>query len=1055
MEIFYRIKRLFRHRMPALLFGFMALALFSPGAVLAEAGQGLRQTGGFELRGTVTDEAGEGIPGVNVSVKNSGTGTITSLNGEYGLRVKAGDIVVFSFVGYKSAERKVGSRTKIDVQLEPNVEELDEVVVVGYGVQKKVNLTGAVARIDAEALESRPIRNISEGIQGTMPGVSVLSQGGQPGASSSIMIRGITSVNSGGPLVIVDGIQSTMDDINTADVESISVLKDAASAAIYGARAAEGVILITTKSGKSGKLKVSYNGNYTIKSPGRKPEINDSWTHAEYANTAFVNEGKSAPYSAEEIALMKDPNVSAFISPNAGGSDNEWTFVSNTDWSDLLLQETYAQNHDLAVSGGGDVTTYRVSGAWSDQVGMFDEYGDDSYTRYNFRLNMENKLIKDILTLKTNISYSNEEFQLPVSDYNKMLDMIYAMGSNIPVYDPNGNYARFRNQRQPVQTLAEGGFINKGIQNTQGNMTLVWKPLDGLVLTGIGGLRLRDYIRTDWARTYNKYRPDGTIEKSGPWNRAEGENSLTELTENRLYATTQLLANYMKSFGKHDINVLAGASSEYQETETISVGTNGVLGNELPSLGLGSNEGLTKSFSHPEWALLSYFSRVKYAYDNRYLFEANVRVDGSSKFSNKHRWGTFPSFSLGWRVSEESFMQNQSVISNLKFIGSWGQLGNQSGLGTYDHISKYEMEQKKYYDFPGEDGQWMLVKSLASEDRTWETSEVLNVGATVGFFDNRLQMEGNYFVKKTRDMLVNFEVPAVIGIKVPKGNFGDLETKGWDLVISWKDQLSNGLKYGFAFNMADQKNKLIDYAVDVNTVTPGLNRPMEGYPLFNVWGLETNGFIQTQEEADDPTIAKIPSGGVSKPGDIRYVDKNGDGVISNDDAVYLGDQSPRYEYGFSANASWKNFDFSIFFQGVAKRSQYLDVGMVGVFSEVYNNNTYTFQNDYWTPENTNADYPNPRAGYKNNYALSDWWLQDAAYVRLKNLQVGYTLPKTLSRKIRVNRLRVYFSGENLWESSELVKAYDPELYTLNYNSKTVRRQYPIMRSYSFGLNLTL
>lgn len=989
-----------------------------------------------KVTGRVLDAKGEPIIGATIMEKGTSNGTITDFDGNFILEVSDGASIEISYIGYQTQLLSADINKLMSVTLKEDTKVLEEVVVVGYGTQKKVNLTGAVESVDSEVIENRPIRSATDALQGAVSGLTVQSGTGQPGEFSSFKIRGNTSVNSGGALVIVDGMPGDLNLVNPQDIESISVLKDAASAAIYGARAAEGVILVTTKSGKSEKVKVEYSGNFSFNTPTRLPKSNTGLNHALLSNEAFTNAGLAVQFPDDAIQALKDPSVTAIA------KGNDWIYTDNMDWISLMFDHSTQQNHNLTVSKASNGLKYLFSAGWLDQNGLFSEYGPDNYDRFNLRSNVTVDLIKDKLSFDSKITYShtNKKYHPQFGGWSIPYITFIQAGPNMPIYDPNGNYSRYRMQANPVQALREGGEGSTIGQKLEGIFTLSYKPVKGLTLKAVGGGTVTNNQYKEFRRQYGKYGPNGLISMgAGQY----GDNSIVQQSDYNKYLTGQLLAEYQLKLNKHDVSILGGWSVEENEYQWLSAKRTNIVGNEVPALGLGSTDGWSNDATQTDWALVSGFMRLNYDYADKYLFEANFRADASSRFSKKNRWGIFPSFSAGWRITEEEFMKDQNIFSNLKLRASWGQLGNQNGLGLYDHIAQYTISG--YYPFASGLGQWAYVANLPSEDRTWETVEMTNIALEMGFLDNRLTVTGEYFIKKNKDMLVSIEMPSVIGITVPTGNYGELEVKGWDFSIGWNDRIGD-FNYSAKFNLSDQKDKLVDYGVEYNGFTAGVNQKIQGYSLGSIFGYKTDGYFQTQEEVDNYAVINRS---VVGPGDIKYIDKDNDGKISApNDLEYLGTTTPRFVFGLSLNASWREWDFGAMFQGVGKRNFYLSTEIMAPFSVTWGNFSYEMHNDYWTPENPDAALPRHYAGSSHNYAISDHWLQNAAYVRLKNLQLGYSFKKELINKIGLEKVRIYFSGDNLFEFSKLNKNFDPEL------TSTAGYIYPIMRNYSFGINVT-
>lgn len=990
------------------------------------------------ITGKVTsEEDGEGLPGVNVVVKGENRGTVTDLDGNYRIEVPSTEsVLIFSSVGFTSKEVTVGGQTAVNVTLSPDITALGEIIVVGYGTQQKVNVTGAVSQVTSDVLEDRPVSSVSQALQGRIPGVTVQQTSGAPGSNADIKVRGFSSLNSGGALTIIDGVPGNMNNIHPNDIESISVLKDAASAAIYGARAAEGVILITTKKGKANApLSVQYRTFFSLKKPTRFPEMNSAVKNAQLGNLAFTNAGSSPLYPQQFIDAYSDPTITAI--PRADGSD--WDYVADFDWADYFLDQSFQQSHNVSLSGGGEKSTYLISGTWLDENGYFSEYGPDNFDRYTFRVNLTNELIPDKLKLETWLSLVNAKQMAPSREYDYIMQTIFQAGPNMPLYNPDGTYARYRQQQNTLQMIEQAGFDETKTNRFEGRMALTWNVTEDLSLKALGGYNVNWTDGLLWGRAYEKFSPAGV--RNIGW--VNQPNRVVKRAGYNRYYTTQIQADYVKSFGNHNLHVLVGGSVEENYDESTETTRFNILGNEVPALNLGDAEGATNDWSAGDWALVSGFARINYDFMGRYLLEANVRADGSSRFPAKNRWGIFPSVSAGWRISDEVFMQDQNIFSNLKLRASYGQLGNQSGLGLYDHVAVYRVADQ-LIPFPNGVEQQVFNPQLPSQERTWETISTTNIGLEMGFLEDKLLVEADYFIKHNEDMLVGIELPSVIGIGVPTGNYGELETKGWEALVEWRDEIKSiGLKYNVRFNMHDYKDKITDLEQEFAEPSLGFQN-IQGYPINSIFAYEADGYFQTEEEVDNWAFQNANT----SPGDIKYIDQDGDDVISApNDVIFAGTTNPRYSYGINLGASWNGFDLSLFFQGVAKRSFYLDQNILAAFRNPWDNSSFEAQNDYWTPENPDARFPRPLLQGNQNWVNSTHWLQDASYIRLKNFQFGYNLPSSLLQKIRFEAVRVYFSGEDLWERTGLI-LFDPEI------SSTNARVYPLNRSYSLGLNIT-
>lgn len=1016
------------------------------------------------VKGMVHGENNLPLAGASVLIRSSRTnfttGTKSDTAGIFTVRIPVGGPYSFTFsvIGYQSQtlsgyNLKEGSTFALDVELKPSVKNLDQVVVVGYGTQKKVNLTGAVASLSADAFENRPIKSAVDAMQGTIAGLTVQSSNGQPGTFSTFKIRGQTSINSGGALVIIDGIPGNLNQVNYLDIESISVLKDAASAAIYGARAAEGVILVTTKQAKSDKVAVEYSGNYAYKMPTRLPKPTTGLRFMQMANEAAEAVNAADPFPQAAFDAYSKGIVSI---PNG----SSWIFTSNTDWVDLLMKRASQQDHNITLSKSStNGLKYLFSAGWMGQDGLFKKYAPDSYNQYNFRSNISCDIIKNVLRFDSRVSYTNsDQDYIPTAWAGWTIPYVIfvQMGPTMPVYDANGRYARYRKQSNAMQLLQQGGTGYNKQQRLNGAFTLDFYPIKDLKLSAFGGATMSNTSIMEFNRTAERWGPLGLLDNP-PVVGQGGLSNVMVSKDNSNYLTGQLTATYKKKIDAHEFSILGGVSYENSKYDYLQGYRTSIIANILPALDLGTS-GINNTASPSyEWSLFSTYARLNYSYKSKYLFEANFRADASSRFSTRHRWGKFPSFSAGWRISEEGFMKNQKVISNLKLRSSWGQTGNQNGLGYYDYIAQYAVGG--YYPFPNEpQAQWVLASGLPSSERTWETVEVMNEGIDIGFMNNRLNVTGDYFIKTNKNMLMNVAVPSVIGISVPTGNFGELRTQGWEVAVTWKDKIKK-VNYNIGLNLSDQLDKLIKYANTTIAATYGgpgngggfSSSYTQGYPMGAIFGYKTAGYFQTAADAASyPHIGNNPA---VTAGDIKYLDLSGpggksDGKIDQFDLTYIGNSAPRFVFGITLGADWNGFDFSALIQGVGKRDYYLASDAVSPFLFPYGNNAFTYEENYWKPGNPNALLPRNSNNTTWNYQSSDHWVQNAAYVRLKNLQIGYTIDSRTTQKLLKTKLRIYFSGENICEYSKLLNAFDPEL------NVSGGYMYPIMRSFSLGANLS-
>ncbi|WP_422082932.1 TonB-dependent receptor [Ulvibacterium sp.] len=1008
----------------------------------------------IEVKGRVMDASGVPLPGASIVEKGTTNGAQSDFDGNFSIEVADENaILTISYLGFLTMDVPVEGKTDLTITMKEDAAGLDEVIVVGYGTQEKVNSAGAVGQVGGDVLQSRPVTDVSQALQGQIPGVTVQPAGGAPGAEATITIRGASSLNTDGALVIVDGVPGNLNNVHPDDVESISVLKDGASASIYGSRAADGVILVTTKKGKKGRVTVSYNGYVSNRTPTIVPEQMAPIDAAIYGNLAFSNADRGTLYPQEVLDAIRNPNVI-----DVARTFRDHWFTGDFNWVDHFYNNSFQQTHTVQVSGGGERNTFNVSGTWLDQDGYFAAWGPDNFDRHTLRANLTFDLIPEKLVLKTNTSFTNTD-RLRSSRQPAVLQSVFQAGRNQPLYDSNGNYARYRFQQNTLQLLEQAGFDEDLTSRFEGRFGLDWNVAKGLTLEGIYGYNVSHLKGTQFNRGYFKYNTDGTIADPNGVPRWFNQPNGVELDNDySRFQLSQLIARYTAQFGNHKIEALAGISMEEFSFENRTSSRNNISGNELPALNLGDPGTAQNNQYDPEdddireipgeWGLFSQFARLNYNYKDRYILEGTFRRDGSSRFSSENRYGFFPSVLGAWRVINEPFMEKQNVFSDLKLKVSYGETGNQAGIGLYDHIPTINNTGNQIFPNGVQAPRFANV-SFASQDRTWETVQSVNYGIELGFFKNQLQAEFNYFIKNNKDMLIDIEVPSIIGVQVPTTNNGELRTEGWEINLVWRDAIESiGLNYNIGFNMFDQTDEIVSLDQESANLVPTNFQniiPVQGFPTNSIFGYRTNGIYRIQEQFDSGVRFDQREG----LGDIEYVDIDGDGQVSNNpsDVEYLGTLNPRYVYGITLGADWNGFDLAVLFQGVGRRSYYLDPNAVGPFRNPWDNWAYAELIDYWTPENVDARFPRPLAqGF--NYRTSDFWLQDASYIRLKNLQLGYSFPTAVLEKIGLTRLRLYFSGENLWERTDFL-LFDPEV-----DDFSGRRSYPLNRSYSLGLNFT-
>ncbi|GGH22197.1 SusC/RagA family TonB-linked outer membrane protein [Dyadobacter endophyticus] len=1016
----------------------------------ATAPEATQANADINVSGTVTDNTGTGLPGVSILVKGTQTGTTTDAEGKYKLSVADGSsVMIFSFVGYVSQEIAVGGKSTIDVQLLSDDRALEEVVVVGYGTQKKANLTGAVSTIDSKVIENRPSSNLATGMQGVTPGLVVTRQTGQPGRENvNIQIRGATSANGNvNPLVLLDGVSvpiSTMQTMNPNDVESISVLKDAAAAAIYGAQAAGGVILITTKKGKSGKVTFDYLGQQGIDWSLNVPDRMSLMDEALFSNLARLNSGSSPEYSDEEMQRIRD-RVPYAINP----ADTSSYLYYNQDpiANQILRKYTSMSTHNITARGGTEKLNFLISGGYYNKQGVF-KVGPDNYNRYNVRMNLGSQLTKH-LTLDSRLAYTNDKARTASAEVNGggLIYQVYRFRTRNPFFTPEGRY----NTANNTYAILESGGYNENRRNYfDGVFTLTAANfVKGLQIRAIAGTQYRRGDRQQFNRTV----PLWSKSKVASYvNQINGYTVTNDVTKN---TNLQALVNYDFAVGKdHNFGLFAGYQWEDFRTDTLSTGATNLVSNDLPTLNLGDDKTKSNRQIIATYAFQSVFGRFNYNYKNKYLLEATIRLDESSKLAPGLRRKVFPAASVGWNVHQEDwFASPLPFFSEFKLRGSWGRLGGALGtnIGYYDYLS--QLSRGNNLVLGDSRTSYISQGSIPSAALSWETIETTNGGIDIGLLQNRLQFSGDYYVKYNRNMLTPQQLPGVIGVGTPRKNNGELKSWGWETELRFRDKIGKDFNYSVAINFSDNNNKLINFS-GRTVVSAGTNGLIEGYALNTVWGYQTNGYFNNADEVKQWAFQDNRAGA----GDVKYVDLNGDKRLSvgkgtvadHGDLVLLGTTAPRYLFGVNLGASWKGFDFTAFFQGVGKRSYRSTPESIAPLLVTWKQ-AMGIHSDYWTPENTDALFPRPYTGATHNYVASDKWTLDASYIRLKNIQFGYTVPSRITERIKVSRARIFFSGQDILTFSGLGKFqgyFDPE------TRDGVENDYPFFATASVGINVS-
>ncbi len=1013
---------------------------FLPVAVNAQ-----NSSSSFRVSGTVNSQpANTPLQGVTVTLKGTVSATSTNQEGGYEINVPGGrGTLVFTYVGYASIERTVNNQARIDISMTEDASTLQQVVVVGYGTQKKVNLTGAVSAITAEDLKGRPVTSTSSGLQGLLPGVTIRSFTALPGQTgSTIRIRGIGTLGDASPLIVIDGIPGgSMDILNPDDIESISVLKDAASSSIYGVRGANGVILVTTKKGRANaKPNISYGNYFGVQTPTALPEYLGSVDYMILLNESLKNVGRPAVYTDSMINIART------------GSDPN--YYANTNWvNEIYKKSAPQQNHNLSINGGGNDLSYYLSYGYLKQDGLItgNNYGAN---RNNIRLRLNSKLI-DRIELDANVGYVDRKFSESSDDIGEAAGPIYTslqISPLVPVKFTTGGWGYLGGSRNPVAVSTDGGYNNFGSQEFTGNLSAALSLFKGFKLRGQYGLIKSNSQREIYNKKITYYSPiTGDV--------IYLTNSPSKIDKRDYVNTYQTIigtAEYERSFGQHDIKALVGASQESNIGESFLASRTNVASPDVPNLNVATANQLNSS-SADQNALESLFGRLNYVLNEKYLAEINFRYDGSSRFAKDVRWNLFPSASVGWRISKEKFFGSLSnIFQELKIRASYGELGNDKVGSNYAYLATIGpvggVPPIGNLLTPG-----FAQTAIPNTKLTWENVTKQNIGLDVLMFRNRLGITADFFKHTTKDILLRVTLPDVLGATEPSQNAGEVENKGWELQLSWKDRIGE-VRYGANFNLSDVKNKVIS----LGNVPPTFGDQVRflGEPIDAFYGLVAERISQISDynfnSATNVYTPKFPviSGDKVGPGDIIYKDLSGpggkpDGIITlADDRQIIGDPFPRYTYAFRGDVGWKGLDFSFFLQGVGKANGYIR----GAARQAYINesaNPQKFHLDRWTPDNPDATYPRFTYQLTHNQRFSTFWLEDASYLRLKNIQLGYTLPARLIERFRLTRLRVFVSADNLFTKTNFFYAYDPE------TPVSTGGYYPQVKTFIFGMNLNI
>lgn len=1066
------------------------------------------------VTGNVTDEKSLPLPGVSVKIKGTSVGAVTDVNGTYSIKGNQGQVLVFSFIGAIAQEITIGDRSVINIKLKTDSKSLEEIVVVGYGTQSKSELTGAVATIDiAKTLGSRPVPDLARGLQGSSPGLLITTSSGNIGQSPQINIRGIQgSINANAkPLILLDNVEiPNMMMVNPDDIESISILKDAASASIYGARASWGVILLTSKKGKKGDMRVSYNNSFALSSPMNTPQIADGADGAEYMLKLYR---RTAPNTASFNILgayYDDLSIDRMRQWKElyGGMDLDNEMVEGRDFErragqtyfyrawdadEVFLNSGSPQmKHNLSISGGNDKTTYYGSFGMLDQKGLVKvTSAPDRYTRFNGTMRIESK-INNWFTARGSLMSFISKKQSPNFRLANAAAGANEYWFNIYRYPETYPYGTFNNlPLKNILTELQQANMNKD-QGDQNRVQL------GSTITFLKGWT------ADLDYTYSVNNLHSTVAASP----ISGINSwvdptLTNVLTNYFPAEDYVIENstwikrnvgkayttYNKEIGGHSFKVIAGGDIEYYIDDFQYSKAMGLMLPSKPTLNLTSGAQFANGYP-THWSTLGFFGRLNYSYKHKYLFEANIRRDGSSNFPTNQKWGNFPSFSAGYIISNEKFMdwvKEKSPLSFLKIRGSWGSLGN-NNVGDNSYLRTMSASSSNWW-INGLNPTMVGVFGNIAESLTWETIETLDLGINAKFFKNALDVEFGVFNRATKDMVTSgVELPVSLGASPSKRNFGVLDTKGWELSVSYDKQFSNGIGFNIAGNISDVTGKISKFANTEVSILPGGNDVpnYQGKNMGEIWGytsdrlFTTNDFASNNGAANPIWIynANTPNQDALNtssafhygPGDVKYLDTDGNGIVdfgegtnlNHGDMSVIGNTTPRYIYGVRLGLNYKGFDVSAFVQGVGKRD-YWGTGSLFVPGFTVGEAVYQNQMDYWSPENPNAFYPAPSNPGANNHN-ANWqpqtrYLLNMAYLRMKNVTIGYAFPKQWLQNLRINSVRVFASGENLFTIDKLEVSIDPEVQQNSVegfnDAKSFGRTYPYFRTWSFGLQVDL
>ena len=1026
---------------------------------------------GENATGVVKDAMGEVI-GASVVVKGTQNGAMTDFEGKFTVRnVKKGDILVITYVGYKTQE-VVWNGQPLNILLAEDTEMLEEVVVVGFGTQKKVNLTGAVTAVGSKEIAARPVNSVTDALQGVVPGMNFTTSSGALDSNKSFNIRGTATISSSAtvtPLVLIDGMEGDLNSLNPQDVDNISVLKDASAASIYGSRAAGGVVLVTTKSGKEGKTSVNYNNNFRFNSALNMPEMVDSYTWAQVMNTASINNGSGVWFPESKLNQIKqaqtDPTMQTMF-PNGSNRWEVWDTtdilpLGNNDWLKIHFGNSFSQEHTMSVNGGTDKVKYYFSANYMGLKGILKQ-ADETKDRYGINTKISVQLAKWI-KMNYMMRFTRTDYKAPNAWKNDgdFYHNVMRYWPIVPVTDPNGHYV----PESYVGRLKEGGDYKTVNDIMAQQLSFQFTPIKGLLINAELNYKIENYHRHRDYKTVYAYNCDNVAYVD-----INSTTAVYEQNSKTNFFAPSFFAEYSTSIKDHNFKVMAGFQSEWYSSRSMWAERKGIMAG-LPTLNT-TNTDPTLGGEYQKWATAGFFGRLNYDYKGRYLLEANFRYDGSSRYLRDNRWNVFPSFSAGWNIAQEAFWEGLAdKVNTLKLRASWGELGNQYTINKNNGAQDYYPFYPKL-DYNNQGGNWLVDNkkpNIASQPAmisallTWERTQTWEIGLDWGAFNNRLTGSFGYFQRKTLDMVGPAQdLPVVLGTTPPEYNNLDMSSKGWDLQISWRDKIRD-FSYGATLTLSDSKQVVDKYP----NPSKALGSYFVGRELGVIYGFQTEGIAKSDEEMQ-AHLAKVDQswcGSGWKAGDVMYKDIDGDGKISRGSFVdgdsgdwqVIGNNTPRYNFGLNLDAAWKGFDLKVFFQGTLKRDMWVAGSSVfmGPSQSKWQAMVFKEHMDYWRPEGdplgANLDAYYPRADWNGgkNFKDSDRYLQDASYVRLKNVTLGYTLPKEITKKFCVENLRVFASGENLLTFTDFTKLGDPELA-----GTTLGKTYPLSKTFSLGLSVT-